>query len=107
MSNLHELRKLELGINFISSLGPLSVLTNLTQLSVEDNRLGSLSGLECLLNLMELYAGNNAIGEMRVIQMLKDLPKLIILDLLGNPLCSEAEYRQYAIYHLRKLKVNG
>lgn len=33
------------------------------------------------------------------------MPKLIILDLLGNPLCEDPEYRLYCIYHLRHLKV--
>ena len=37
--------------------------------------------------------------------LLKALPKLIILDLSGNPLCSAKNYRLYTIYHLRRLKV--
>lgn len=105
LEHLVELKKLELGSNFLTSLDQLCTLTNLTQLSVEDNLLENLSGLEGLVNLMELYAGNNSISELRVMQQLKDLSKLIILDLLGNPVCKEDEYRLYIIYHLRKLKV--
>jgi hypothetical protein len=54
---------------------------------------------------MELYIMNNNVCELRQLQSLKELPKLIILDLSGNPLCSSDNYRLYAIYHLAKLKV--
>ena len=34
------------------------------------------------------------------------MPKLIILDLSGNSLCTEGEdYREYTIFHVRRLKV--
>jgi Leucine-rich repeat (LRR) protein len=67
--------------------------------------LTTLQGLNQLSCLMELYIGNNNICEMREVQQLRDLPKLIILDLLGNPLCQSLDYRLYVVYHLRKLKV--
>ncbi len=49
--------------------------------------------------------GNNKISDMREVLHLKALPKLIILDLSGNPLGSNPEYRLYTIFHLKKLKV--
>jgi hypothetical protein len=39
------------------------------------------------------------------VQQLRDMPKLIILDLLGNPLCQTPDYRLYVVYYMRKLKV--
>lgn len=42
-------------------------------------------------------------------QRLRDLPKIIILDLSGNP-CTAGpgdDYRLYVIYNVRKLKVGG
>ena len=54
---------------------------------------------------MELYIGNNNIAELREVQQLKSLPKLIIMDLLGNPLCGQEDYRYYIIFHLRRIKV--
>jgi hypothetical protein len=54
---------------------------------------------------MELYIGNNLIKELKEVGFLKNLPKLIILDLSGNNLCWENHYRVYSIFHLRKLKV--
>lgn len=37
--------------------------------------------------------------------MLKDLPKLIILDLSGNSLIRDTSYKSYTLYHLKNLKV--
>ena len=54
---------------------------------------------------MEIYIGNNRLSVLKEVQQLKELPKLIILDLSGNPLCDGADYRNYTIYQLRKLKV--
>ncbi|KAF5838089.1 hypothetical protein DUNSADRAFT_3398 [Dunaliella salina] len=101
------LKKLQLGRNRLAYLDMLGSMTSLTQLSVEDNELKSLAGIEPLVNLMELYAGNNRLQEMREVQRLRELPKLIILDLSGNP-CSTAspeDYRLYVIFSVRKLKV--
>ena len=88
-----------------SPCGHFFFLQHLTQLSVEDNDITSLVGLGSLHNLMELYVCSNRITKLKEVQHLKELPKLIILDLSGNPLCKHASYRLYCIYYLRKLKV--
>jgi len=54
--------------------------------------------------LLELYLGNNKVSDMREVQQVRTMPKLIILDLSGNPVCMRAEYRLYSIFHLKKLK---
>ena len=56
---------------------------------------------------MELYCGGNQIGGLREVGHLRGLPKLIILDLTGNPLATQEDYRLYTIYHLSKLKVQS
>ncbi|XRB06100.1 U2 small nuclear ribonucleoprotein A [Pycnococcus provasolii] len=100
------LRRLDLGRNCIRRIDDsLMHLDRLTQLSLEDNMLTSLAGLEHLTALMELYVGNNRINACRELQTLKKLPRLIILDLMGNPLCSDEKYRLYAVFHLARLKV--
>jgi Leucine-rich repeat (LRR) protein len=45
------------------------------------------------------------IGHLKELVHLRSLPKLIILDLSGNPMCREEDYRPYVMYHLRKLNV--
>ena len=49
--------------------------------------------------------GNNKISETREVQHLKTLPKLIILDMVGNPACDLPDYRHYVVYYLRRVKV--
>jgi hypothetical protein len=99
------LKKLDLGRNKLVHLEGLDTLVHLSQLSVEDNDIQSLAGLEKLVNLMELYVCNNRVSILKEVQHLKELPKLIIVDLSGNPLCKHPQYRLYLVYYLRKLKV--
>ena len=54
---------------------------------------------------MELYIGNNKIKDSKEIKNLTSLNKLIILDLSGNPISKENNYRFYTLYLLKKLKV--
>lgn len=99
------LKKLDLGRNFIKKIEGLKNLECLTQLSLEDNLIQSLSGVETLGSIMELYIGNNKLDNLKEIALLKDLPKLIILDISGNTLTKEADFRLHIIFHLKKLKV--
>ena len=54
---------------------------------------------------MELYAGQNQVEEVRELGNLRGLPKLIILDIAGNPAAQDADCRLFTVYHLRRLKV--
>lgn len=54
---------------------------------------------------MELYLGNNCIKDIKEIIKLKALNRLIILDILGNNLSFDANYRIFCIFNLKKLKV--
>lgn len=49
--------------------------------------------------------GNNYIKELHSIFPLKDLQRLIILDMNGNEICSSKDYRLFMIFHLARLKV--
>lgn len=56
---------------------------------------------------MELYLGNNMISDVKETIKLKELQRLIILDISGNIMClsKEQNYRIFCIFHLRKLRV--
>jgi Leucine-rich repeat (LRR) protein len=57
---------------------------------------------------MEIYLSNNCLEEIREIMNLKNLSRLIILDLSGNSLAKDPHFRIYSIFHTKKLKVlNG
>eukprot|EP00898_Chlorokybus_atmophyticus_P004184 jgi/Chlat1/4767/Chrsp308S04732 len=87
----------------------LDGLPNLLRLSLADNEIGRIEGLESLNKLEELILTGNRILQVpgiREVLQLKELPKLIILDLAGNPLCKSEDYRLYVVYNLKnKLKV--
>eukprot|EP00931_Biecheleriopsis_adriatica_P065110 TRINITY_DN39743_c0_g1_i1.p1 TRINITY_DN39743_c0_g1~~TRINITY_DN39743_c0_g1_i1.p1 ORF type:complete len:1541 (+),score=395.74 TRINITY_DN39743_c0_g1_i1:64-4686(+) len=105
LSKFQELQRLDVGGNHLTDVLDLSKLSKLSQLSLEDNFVDSLDTFAQLHSLMELYLSNNVIEELRAVLLLKQLPKLIILDLSGNDLCSATDYRHYTIFHLRRLKV--
>lgn len=64
---------------------------NLTQLSLENNEISRLDGLEEMQCLMELYVGNNLISDVKETIKLKELQRLIILDISGNIMCSNKD----------------
>jgi len=105
MSAFTNLRKLDLGRNKLTRAEGLEGLTMLTELSLEDNEISELQGLSLLPSLMELYLCNNKVSQLSEVLWLKDLPKLIILDMFGNQCFHHPEYRLYAVFYLQKLKV--
>lgn len=105
LQTLTNLKKLDLGRNFIKKVECLQNLDCLTQLSLEDNLISSMSGIEVLSSIMELYIGNNKLDNLKEVTLLKDLPKLIILDISGNSLTKEPDSRLHIIFNLKKLKV--
>ena len=105
LRNLVHLKRLDVGKNKLTKIEGLETLAKLTQLSIEDNEITSLAGLSKLVSLMELYIGNNRVTDLKEVHHVKELSKLIILDLSGNKLCTAVDYRHYTIYHIRKLKV--
>ena len=101
------LKKLDLGQNRIRRIQNITQLVSLTQLSLENNEISRLDGLEDLQCLMELYMGNNMLCDIKEIIKLKDLQRLIILDISGNNFSIHRvkNHRIYCIFHLRKLRV--
>jgi Leucine-rich repeat (LRR) protein len=92
------LKRLDLGGNALTAVGKVEGLVSLTQLSIENNQIPSFSGIESLSSLMELYAANNLVAHTVELDHLRNLSKLIILDLLGNPICQGTHYRTYTIF---------
>ena len=103
LANLRELNLARNRLHRVENLAPH--LVRLTRLSLEGNCLTSLRGVAGLPELCELYVGENAVAETREVFHLKQLSKLVILDLAGNPVCSANEYRPYVLFTLRRVKV--
>jgi Leucine-rich repeat (LRR) protein len=106
IENLTKLVVLEAGKNRLVRVSHVSHLLSLTQLSLEDNDIESIDGIVQLPHLMDLYMANNRLSDPKEVALLKELPRLIILDLSGNHVVSSVEkYRLFMIFHLKKLKV--
>ncbi|OUD11720.1 COR domain-containing protein [Thioflexithrix psekupsensis] len=85
LQGLTALTQLDLGSNQISDLSPLQGLTALTGLSLWNNQISDLSPLQGLTALTELDLKNNQIQEI-TLDFLNNFPKLIELELYGNPI---------------------
>lgn len=106
IGDLTNLKKLELGSNYIEDLGiGFSLLKGLNHLSLENNRIQDLTGLKSLENLLELYMGENLVKDLKQIRNLAPLKNLIVLDLWGNPVSIQTDYRLFVIFHINELKV--
>ncbi|MDY6940961.1 MAG: leucine-rich repeat domain-containing protein, partial [Cyanobacteriota bacterium] len=79
---LADLTKLYL-IGRITDVGPLSSLTNLTELGLRGNQIAEVGPLSGLTNLTELRLGDNQIADVRP---LSGLTNLTALNLYHNPL---------------------
>ncbi|CEL97089.1 unnamed protein product [Vitrella brassicaformis CCMP3155] len=106
ITSLACLRRLDAGSNRLTD-PPIALgnLTKLNQLSLEDNLIDSLDGFTAIESVIELYLSNNLVEDLRSLSVIKNLSKLIILDLAGNPVVSVEDYRLYTIFYFKKLKV--
>lgn len=60
--------------------------------------------VECLCNLTQLMASDNHLTDMKELaHVLGQMPYLWRLDLMGNPLCHKAKYRDRVIVMAKKL----
>lgn len=107
LENLEQLRKLNLSNNEISEDPILEWNPNLTwlvYLSISKNRLTTFRFILKLPALIELYASFNQVTNIREVFHLKRLSGLVIVDLSSNPMCAQAKYRLFVVYHLKALK---
>ena len=73
LSELTNLRDLNLGGNEITDISPLSELTNLQWLWLPDNNISDISALSELTNLRDLYLGGNEITDISPLSELTNI----------------------------------
>ena len=94
LDGMDSLQILSLGRNSIRKLHGAAlapVAGTLEQLWLSYNGITSLAGIEMLVNLQVLFMSNNQIEQWEEVERLASLPKLSDLNLLGNPLHSQAK----------------
>ncbi|KAF0682463.1 Aste57867_25415 [Aphanomyces stellatus] len=95
---------LDLSFNNIAEIKGLETLTKLQDLTLYNNNIVKLENLDMLKGLQVLSVGNNALASTEGLLYLKCLEKLRVLNLEGNPVCNDPEYRAFVLAHLDKLK---
>ncbi|KAJ3065950.1 Leucine-rich repeat-containing protein 9 [Podochytrium sp. JEL0797] len=105
LTSLVGLTKLDVSKNRITVVESAAKFTNLMLLSLENNLIASIKPFAKMSSLMEFYIGNNCICDLYNIFPLKELPRLIILDVTGNQVCQQNHYRMFTIFHLSRLKI--
>lgn len=104
IGHLVHLEWLDLSFNNISAIKGLENLVKLTDLSLYSNSIAKLENLDTLKELQVLSIGNNLLPSTEGLLHLKCLGNLRVLNLSGNPVCSDPEYRPFLLAHLEKLK---
>lgn len=72
--------------------------SSLQVLNIAGNNLDSIRDIECLRNLYQLHANDNLLTDMKELaHVIGGMFRLWRLDLMGNPLCHKAKYRDRVI----------
>jgi len=107
IENIHHLVHLtwlDLSFNEITKIEGLSSLTKLTDLSLHSNQISTLENLETLVELNVFSIGNNNLRHMENIMFLRQFANLRLINLSGNPFCSDPEYYNYVLSHMKALQ---
>ena len=77
-------------------------------LNVSGNNLDDISELGILRNIMQFVASDNKLRDMRALSaLIGSWPKIWRLELVGNPVCNKAKYRDRVIVMNSKLGEKG
>ncbi|KAI6650078.1 Dynein light chain 1, axonemal [Oopsacas minuta] len=113
LNGLKSLKILSLGRNNIKNLSGLDAVSDtLEQLWISYNLIEKLKGIQVLKKLMVLYMTNNLVKDWAEFQKLSDLPSLVELNFVGNPLeekhSSDGDWKDHALKRLPNLnKLDG
>ncbi|XP_078318376.1 protein phosphatase 1 regulatory subunit 42-like isoform X8 [Crassostrea virginica] len=83
-----------------------AISSSLQVLNIAGNNLDSIKDIECLRNLYQLHANDNLLTDMKELaHVIGGMFRLWRLDLMGNPLCHKAKYRDRVIVMAKNLDV--
>lgn len=92
--------------NRLARLEHLESNFRIKEVNIQDNRIVSLHGLKSLKFLRVLCASNNQIQNLdKQLALLARFSFLKKLDLFGNPIAQEPDYRSRVIYHVPQVEI--
>ncbi|XP_066432771.1 dynein regulatory complex subunit 3 [Eleutherodactylus coqui] len=94
---------LDLSFNNIEVIEGLSALRKLEDLSLYNNRISVLQNMDSLKNLQILSMGNNNLTSLENLIYLRRFQQLRTLNLSGNPLSEDEQYKLFIAAHLPDL----
>ncbi|XP_030646702.1 dynein regulatory complex subunit 3 [Chanos chanos] len=94
---------LDLSFNNIEVIEGLNKLLKLEDLSLSNNRISIIENMDTLRNLQILSLGNNLIDKLDNVIYLRKFSNLRTLNLAGNPVCDEENYKLFVTAHLPDL----
>ena len=109
LSHLPLLTRLDLSRNAVRDLRGIERCQQLQDVNVDHNRLSSLAPLATLSELEQCHAAHNLLAAGRVLMCLRQLDRLKVLAVKGNPMCTQPEsstsIRTFVLYYLRKIRI--
>jgi len=107
LEKLRQLRELDLRKNKIRQIDNNSFPThnNILCLRLDDNGLRSLANIEKLDKVQTLFFSGNRIQDIQEMERLVELPHLLELSIMSNPVARKPNYRMVVIKRLPQLVI--
>lgn len=103
IGHLTNLTWLDLSFNKISKIEGLETLVKLQDLSLYSNEIETIENLDTLTKLHVFSIGCNQLKKLDNVNYLRQFRNLRLVNLAGNPICKEHDYRSYVLSHIKDL----
>ncbi len=104
LDHLTNLEWLDLSFNKITVIEGLEKLTKLSDLSLFNNSIAKIENLDACVNLNCLSLGNNRIDDLENLMYLRRFQNLRSVNLHGNPVSEDPEYKFSVLAFLKHIK---
>lgn len=104
LDSLVKLKWLDLSFNQITKIEGLDRLVDLTDLTLFHNNISVIEGLQHCKKLSVLSLGHNRIKKLENVKMLRSFPELKVVNLAGNPMCTDSDYKYFSIAYLKSIR---